>query len=79
MALWARRRGWPRQGPFSVGRAGPWFNVLSLGWLTAAVVVMSLPPSGVVGLAMLLVGAALTTAWFGGVRRRFKGPAALER
>jgi amino acid transporter len=79
MALWARRRGWPRQGPFSVGRAGPWFNVLSLGWLTAAVVVMSLPPSGVVGLAMLLVGAALATAWFGGVRRRFKGPAALER
>jgi amino acid transporter len=79
MALWARRRGWPRQGPFSVGRAGPWFNVLSLGWLAAAVVVMSLPPSGVVGLAMLLVGAALATAWFGGVRRRFKGPAALER
>jgi amino acid transporter len=78
MALWARRRGWPRQGPFSVGRAGPWFNVLSLGWLTAAVVVMSLPPSGVVGLAMLLVGAALATVWFGGVRRRFKGPAALE-
>ncbi|MCU0696767.1 MAG: amino acid permease [Myxococcaceae bacterium] len=79
VALWARRRGWPRRGPFSVGRAGPWFNVLALGWIVGSAVVMSLPPSGVVGAAMAAVCGALVVAWFAGVRHRFKGPAALTR
>ncbi|MCA3010791.1 MAG: amino acid permease [Myxococcaceae bacterium] len=78
-ALWARRHGWTRRGPFTVKAAGPWLNGLALGWIVASSAVMSLPPSGVVGAAMALIALALVVAWFAGVRGRFKGPAALPR
>lgn len=75
MALWARRRGWHRTGPWTLGRAGPWLNGLAVGWIVAMVVLMSLPPTGVAGVTMLGMSALLAFAWFAGIRRRFRGPA----
>lgn len=39
--LWARRRGWPRQGPWTLGRFGPVITVVAVAWvcLHAGVVV----------------------------------------
>lgn len=39
------------------------------------VVVMSLPPNQLAGQTFLGTCAVLVIAWFGGVRKRFKGPA----
>ncbi|MBE2249932.1 MAG: amino acid permease [Myxococcus sp.] len=75
MALWARKKGWPRKGPWTLGRAGPALNVLAIGWIAVMVVLMSLPPTGVAGVTMLAMSALLLVAWFGGVRRVFRGPA----
>ncbi|MDP1922049.1 MAG: amino acid permease [Myxococcales bacterium] len=74
-ALWARRRGWPRKGPWTLGRAGPVLNVIAIVWIALMVVAMSLPPTGIAGVTMLGMSAVLLLAWFGGVRRVFKGPA----
>lgn len=75
VALLARRRGWPRTGPWTLGRFGPALNVLAVVWIVGMAVVMSLPPTGVVGLGMTGMVALLLVAWFAGVRRIFKGPA----
>lgn len=74
VALRARRRGWPRTGPWTLGRFGAVTNVAAVVWITVMVALMSLPPTGVAGLALLALIGVLLLAWFGGVRGRFKGP-----
>lgn len=74
MALLARRRGWPRKGPWSLGRFGAALNVAAMGWIVFMSVLMSLPPTGEVGVTMGAMAVVLVIAWFGGVRRHFKGP-----
>jgi amino acid transporter len=74
-ALWARQKGWPRVGPWTLGRAGPVLNIVAIVWISLMVVAMSLPPMGLAGVTMLGVSLVLLVAWFGGVRRRFNGPA----
>lgn len=75
LALRARKWGWPRVGPWTLGRWGPAINVVAVLWVLFMVVVMSLPPNQLAGQTFLGTCAVLVIAWFGGVRKRFKGPA----
>lgn len=77
LGLWARRKGWPRVGPWTLGRFGPWVSAVAVAWLGFMVVLMSLPPNGLAGLTFLATVLLLVVGWFGGVRRFFKGPHAL--
>lgn len=77
LALLARRRGWPRTGPWTLGRWGAVVNVISVVWIVFMVVLMSLPPNGLAGITFLSTCALLFVAWFGGVRKFFKGPTTL--
>lgn len=77
LGLWARRRGWPRVGPWTLGRFGPWVNAVAVAWLAFMVVLMSLPPNGLAGLTFGATVLLLVAGWFAGVRRFFKGPHAL--
>jgi amino acid transporter len=72
--LLARRRGWPRTGPWTLGRRGAAANVVAVVWILFMVVLMSVPPHGLAGVTLLSTLAVLALAWFGGVRKRFKGP-----
>lgn len=74
LALLARKKGWPRTGPWSLGKWGGIVNVIAVGWIVFMVVLMSLPPHGLAGITLLATIALLFLAWFGGVRRIFKGP-----
>ena len=76
MGLLARQKGWPRHGPWHLGRYGAWVNGVALLWVAFMLVVMSLPPNGKAGLTFLATIVLLVVAWFAGVRRRFRGPAA---
>jgi amino acid transporter len=76
LGLLARRGpGWPRVGPWTLGRWGPAINVIAVAWIVFMVVLMSLPPNGLAGVTFLATCALLVLVWFGGLRRRFKGPA----
>lgn len=77
LGLWARRRGWPRVGPWTLGKYGPWVSGVAVAWLFFMVVLMSLPPNGLAGITFLATVLLLVLGWFGGVRRFFKGPHAL--
>lgn len=74
LGLLARRRGWPRVGPWTLGRIGPWVSAVALVWLGFMVVLMSLPPNGLAGVTFLGTLVLLAFGWFGGVRRTFAGP-----
>lgn len=74
LGLWARKRGWPRVGPWSLGKWGAAVNVIAIVWVAFMVVLMSLPPNGLAGVTLSATCAVLFLAWFGGVRRIFKGP-----
>lgn len=74
MGLLARRKGWPRRGPWHLGRYSALVNAVALAWVGFMLVVMSLPPNGKAGLTFLATIAVLVTAWFGGVRKVFRGP-----
>jgi amino acid transporter len=76
-ALLARRRGWPRTGPWSLGRFGGVVNVVAVVWVAFMLVLLSLPPNELAGEACVATGVVLALAWYGGVRTRFKGPAGL--
>lgn len=73
-ALWARRVGWPRTGPWSLGKFGPVVNVIAIAWVAFMLVLLSLPPNELAGRTFVATVVVLTIAWFGGVRRIFKGP-----
>jgi amino acid transporter len=74
LGLWARRRGWPRRGPWTLGRLGPWVNAVAVAWLVFMVVLMSLPPNELAGLTFGATALLLLGGWYGGVRRFFRGP-----
>ncbi|MFT3710042.1 MAG: amino acid permease [Archangium sp.] len=74
LALLARKKGWPRTGPWSLGKYGGIVNVIAVIWIVVMVVLMCIPPHGLAGITMLATIALLFLAWFGGVRRIFKGP-----
>ncbi len=76
MGLLARKKGWPRRGPWHLGKYSAVVNVVALLWVAFMLVVMSLPPNGKAGLTFLGTVAVLVVAWFAWVRRSFKGPAA---
>lgn len=78
LGLLARKKGWPRVGPWTLGRWGPVVNVIAVAWVVFMVVLMSLPPNGLAGLTLSATCAVLLVAWFGGVRKIFKGPAVLH-
>jgi amino acid transporter len=73
-ALWARRVGWPRTGPWSLGRFGPVVNVIAIAWVAFIVVLLSLPPNELAGRTFAATVGLLLITWFAGVRRVFKGP-----
>jgi amino acid transporter len=75
LALLARKKGWPRVGPWTLGRWGGIVNVIAVAWIAFMVVLMSLPPNGLAGITLGATCLVLLVAWFGGVRRIFKGPA----
>lgn len=77
--LLARRRGWPRVGPWTLGRWGALVNVVTVAYVVFMVVLMSLPPNGLAGLTLGVTCLLLVAAWFGGVRKVFKGPAVLTQ
>lgn len=74
LALLARRRGWPRVGPWTLGRFGPVINVIAVLWVVFMVVVMSLPPNLLAGQTLLATCVLLVLVWYGGLRKHFKGP-----
>ena len=74
LALLARRKGWPRTGPWTLGRWGAPLNVVAVLWVLFMVVMMSLPPNQLAGKTFGATCAVLLVAWFGGVREHFKGP-----
>ncbi len=74
LALLARKKGWPRVGPWTLGNKGAVINVIAVVWIAFMVVVMSLPPNGLAGITLLSTCALLALAWYGGVRRVFTGP-----
>ena len=53
LALLARKKGWPRTGPWTLGRWGPAINVVAVVWIVFMVVLMSLPPNGLAGQTFL--------------------------
>ena len=73
------RGGWPRVGPWRLGRWSTLVNAIALGWIGFMLVLMSLPPNRTAGLALVGLVALLVVAWFGGVRRHFHGPRELSR
>lgn len=75
LALLARKKGWPRTGPWTLGKYGPVLNVVAVGWIAFMVVLMSLPPNALAGQTFMATCLVLLVAWFAGVRRHFKGPA----
>jgi amino acid transporter len=75
LALLARRRGWPRTGPWTLGKYGAAINVVAVLWIVFMVVVMSLPPNGLAGITFGSTCALLLVVWFGGMRKYFTGPA----
>ena len=77
MGLLRRKKGWPRRGPWHLGRFSTVVNLVALLWVTFMLVVMSLPPNAKAGIAFASTIALLIVAWFGGVRRHFKGPSAI--
>lgn len=74
LALLARKKGWPRTGPWNLGGKGAVINVIAVVWIAFMVVLMSLPPNGRAGQAFLATCVLLVLAWFGGVRKIFTGP-----
>lgn len=77
LGLLARKKGWPRVGPWTLGRFGGAVNVIAIAWIAFMVVLMSLPPNGLAGITLASTCVLLACAWFGSVRRVFKGPHAL--
>ena len=75
VALLARKKGWPRVGPWTLGRLGPLVNVIAIGWIAFMVVLMSLPPNALAGETMLGTCLVLALVWFTALKKRFKGPA----
>jgi amino acid transporter len=78
VAYLARRQGWPRTGPWTLGRLGPVVNVVALGWILTMLVLMSLPPNGMAGGTFVVTLVVLVLGWYGGVRRLFRGPMQLK-
>jgi amino acid transporter len=76
-ALLARRRGWPRKGPWTLGRHGAVVNAVAVVWVAFMLVLLSLPPNETAGMAFGVTCVVLLFAWFAGVRTRFKGPATM--
>ncbi|MDP1826756.1 MAG: amino acid permease [Archangium sp.] len=74
LALLARRKGWPRTGPWTLGKYGAAINVVAVVWIVFMVVVMSLPPNGLAGITFGSTCALLLVVWFGGMRKYFAGP-----
>lgn len=74
VGLWARRRGWPRRGPWTLGRWGPWVNGAAVAYVAAMLVLLTLPPNQDAGYAFAGTLAVLLAAWHLGVKRRFRGP-----
>lgn len=74
LALLARKKGWPRVGPWTLGRWGAVVNVVAIVWIVFMVGLMSLPPNGLAGITLSATCGVLLVTWFGGVRRIFKGP-----
>jgi amino acid transporter len=79
LALLARRQGWPRTGPWTLGAWGPLVNVVAVAYVLFMVVLMSLPPNGLAGITFSVTCVLLLVAWYGGVRAVFKGPAGLRQ
>lgn len=75
LGLLARKKGWPRVGPWTLGNWGAAINVIAVVWIVFMVVLMSLPPNGLAGVTFLATCVLLLLVWFGGLRKRFKGPA----
>jgi amino acid transporter len=72
-----RRRGeyaTAETAPWSLGRWGPFLNVVAVAWVLFLTVVFSLPPNELVLWTMVLVTVALACYWFGYAGRRFRGP-----
>jgi amino acid transporter len=73
-ALRRRRQGWPRTGPFSLGRWGRIVNVIAIVWVALMLVLMSLPPNARAGQTFAATSIGLALWWWLGARRTFKGP-----
>jgi amino acid transporter len=72
--LLARRMGKFRTGPWTLGRWGTAINVIAVVWVGFMMVLLSLPPNETAGYTFVGTVVLLLVAWFGGVRRVFKGP-----
>ncbi len=62
--------------PWSLGRFGPFVNVIAIVWIAVITVVFMLPPNELVLWTMLFVAAALTVYWLAAARQHFRGPTA---
>ena len=60
--------------PWSLGRLGPFINVVAILWCAFITVIFLLPPNELVLWTMLAVGAGMAIYWMASARRKFGGP-----
>lgn len=71
---WALRRGWSRQGPFTLGMLfAPAAAVVAVGAVVLVAIGLQ-PPNDVLRVYAVAIGTCLLAAWFLVERRRFRGP-----
>ena len=60
--------------PWSLGKWGPFINVICIVWCVFLTIIFSLPPNELVLWTMLGLGVLMVLYWQGYAKRRFQGP-----
>jgi amino acid transporter len=76
LGLWARRRSpsWTEAARWSIGKWGPFINVIAIAYSAVVCCVLVMPPNQLAGKTIAGVLAVLIIVYLSGVRKRFKGP-----
>ena len=72
----ARRAGsdWTSTAVWTLGRHGPWVNIVAIVYTVAIVIILSMPPNELAGKTFLGLLAGLGVLYYAIVRPRFAGP-----
>lgn len=72
---WRKREQWIGAAEWTLGRFGSVVNLLAIGYTVAICGILIMPPNALAGKTLGGVVVALALIWWGGVRRKFVGPA----
>jgi amino acid transporter len=72
----ARRNGsdWSRQAPWSLGRHGPWLNLVAMAYTVFICFVLVMPPNELAGKTFVGLLAGLIVLYAAMVRKKYQGP-----